>query len=280
VVTSTDVILISRDGRIDYATPSADRVFGRDVRGGRVEDLVRPSEPGRPKPVDGIEATIPSPQGEITVMVHQRDLTHDPTVTGVVTTMRDITAERRLQQDLAYRASHDELTGLINARAWGETMARENDHRRDRGHGIGALFIDLDNFKSINDRYGHAVGDQVLAEAGHRIRACLRTGDLGARVGGDEFALLLLGLTDVDDARTVARRLTHSMAGPIRADDKVIDCPASIGLAYSEGREQLDELVRHADTALYAAKANGKARWSEYDPVEDDSASTNRGRQT
>jgi PAS domain-containing protein len=185
VVTSADVILISRDNRIEYATPSAERVFGRDVRGEQLENLIRAE---RTESAEGVEATIASPHGQITVMVHRRDLIGDPTVGGVVTSMRDITAERQLQSDLAYRASHDELTGLINARAWGETTAQEEDRRQEFGHGIGAMYIDLDNFKSINDRYGHAVGDEVLAEAGRRIRACPRTGDLAARVGGDEFS--------------------------------------------------------------------------------------------
>jgi diguanylate cyclase (GGDEF)-like protein len=266
VVTSTDVILISRDGRVDYATPSADRVFGRDVRGERLEDLVHPIGSDQVEAAAGsVEATIAGPVGEITVTVHYRDLTQDPTVNGVVISMRDITAERRLQRDLAYRASHDELTGLINARAWGETMAREQDRRRELGHGIGALFVDIDNFKHINDSYGHAVGDQVLAETGRRIRDCLRTGDLAARVGGDEFALLLLGLNTVDDARAVAERLSHSLTRPTRADGKDIDCKASIGLAYTEDKEQVQDLVRHADTALYTAKSQGKARWTEYE---------------
>ena len=266
VQTSTDVIVISREGRIEYATPSAARLFGRDVHGEDIGELVQPAETPWTEPVDGAEAAIAGPKGEITVMVHQRDLTQDPSVRGVVTTMRDVTAERRLQRDLAYRASHDELTGLINARAWGETLARKEDRRRELGGGIAAIFIDLDNFKQVNDRHGHAAGDRVLAETGRRVRECVRPGDLAARVGGDEFAVLLLGLGTVSDARATAEGIVRSLSRPVPADPAPIDCPASAGLAYTEGGETLHDLLRDADTALYAAKAQGKGRWAEYHP--------------
>jgi diguanylate cyclase (GGDEF)-like protein len=98
------------------------------------------------------------------------------------------------------------------------------------------------------------------------IRAQLRSQDLAARVGGDEFAALLRGLSHVDDARVVAERLATTIAAPIRADDTEVVCPASVGLAYTEGDEQVPVLVRRADTALYAAKEQGKGRWAEYNP--------------
>jgi diguanylate cyclase (GGDEF)-like protein len=268
VLTATDVILISRDGRIEYATPSADRAFGRDVRGEHINELVKPTDTPSTEPAEGVEATIAGAHGEIAVLARRRDLTEDPTVRGVVTNLRDVTAERRLQRDLAYRASHDEVTGMINSRTWTETLTRHEDRRRELGRGIGAIFIDLDNFKEVNDRYGHAIGDRVLAETGRRIRECVRNGDLAARVGGDEFAVLLLGLNTVDEARAAAQRVAQALAQPVRADTVLIECGGSVGLAYSEGEEQLEDLVRHADTALYSAKARGKGQWAEYQPDE------------
>jgi diguanylate cyclase (GGDEF)-like protein/PAS domain S-box-containing protein len=279
VLTSTDVILISRDGRIEYATPSAQSMFGRDVVGESFDDVVHPStdEPSAeavrwehwPDTVlDGTEAVVRRPDGEeSTVLVHRRDLVGDPTVEGVVTTLRDVTEERALKRDLAYRASHDEMTGLANSRAWGEAITAEGERRRP-GEGIGVVFIDLDNFKQINDRFGHPVGDQVLAEVARRFRECLRAGDVAARVGGDEFAALLRGLSTVDDARAVAQRLATELARPTQIGDLSVECQASIGLSYTEGREQVATLVRQADTALYAAKEQGKGRWTEFNAIQ------------
>jgi diguanylate cyclase (GGDEF)-like protein/PAS domain S-box-containing protein len=280
VVTSTEVILISRDGRIEYATPSAQVLFGRDVLGECFEDIVRPVRPAElgataeavpkgplwPDTADDTEATLSRADGEITVLVHRRDLTREPTVRGVVTTMRDITAERALQRDLAYRASHDELTGLANVRAWEETLAAEGERRRGPGDGIGVIFVDLDSFKSINDQHGHSAGDGVLAEVARRIQSCLRAGDVAARVGGDEFAVLLRGLSSVEDARAAAQRLVDALAHPAEVDSITVECQASVGLSYSEGGERMRPLVRQADTALYAAKDQGKGRWAEYKP--------------
>jgi diguanylate cyclase (GGDEF)-like protein len=140
----------------------------------------------------------------------------------------------------------------------------DGDHRRGPGHGIAVIAIDLDNFKNINDRHGHPVGDELLAEVARRIRDCLRAGDLAARVGGDEFAALLRGLPTADDARALAQRLVEALARPAIVNSMNLECKASVGLAYSEGAEPAHTLVRQADTALYAAKNQGRGRWSEY----------------
>jgi diguanylate cyclase len=126
------------------------------------------------------------------------------------------------------------------------------------------VFVDIDNFRSINDRNGHQAGDEVLAEVARRIQSCLRAGDVAARVGGDEFAVLLRGLSSVEDARAVARRLVESLAHPAIVDSATVDCQASVGLSYTEGMERVRTLVRQADSALYAAKNQGKGRWTEY----------------
>ena len=283
VLTSTDVILISRNGRIEYATPSAQTLVGRDVLGERVDDIVHPhrlsesrptkaevvvNSPLWPSTSDATEATIQRPDDELTVLVHRRDLTDEPTVRGIVTTMRDITAERALQRDLAYRATHDELTGLANMRAWEEALMADGYHRRGPGRGIAVMAIDVDNFKIINDSYGHPVGDKVLAEVARRIQACLRNDDLAARIGGDEFAALLRGLADADDARTLAQRLIDALARPAIINSMTLDCKASIGLSYTEGAEAPHTLLRQADTALYEAKDLGRSRWVEHNPTQ------------
>lgn len=269
VLTSTDAILISRNGRVEYATPSADRFFGRDIVGECFEDVVEPVDgPEWSDSVVGAEGRIHRGDGDVTVVVHRRDLVDDPTVRGVVTTLRDVTAERVLQRDLAYRASHDELTGMENTRAWSETLSAERDRRRGPGHGAAVIFIDLDDFKRINDTYGHPTGDVVLAETARRIQECLRGGDVAARIGGDEFAVLLRDVREVEDARTVAQRLAQALNEPVVVGSERIEGMASIGLAYTEDQERIDALVQRADTALYAAKEQGKGRWTEYNPMQ------------
>jgi diguanylate cyclase (GGDEF)-like protein len=214
--------------------------------------------------VDAAEGTVGRPDEEITVLVHRRDLADDPTVRGIVTTLRDVTAERAMKRDLAYRANHDELTGLANGRLFGRTLDEEHERRVSRGEGTAVLFVDLDDFKSVNDSYGHEAGDRVLAEVARRIHGAIRAGDVAARVGGDEFAVLLRGVPNVDDARAVAERIAQTLSRPADVEGEPVDCGASIGLAYTERRERVDGLTSEADAALYVAKANGKGQWREY----------------
>ena len=276
VLTSTDATLISRGGRIDYATPSAHTIFGRDVKGEVFDDAVRRSPPGESNDAplwsdneDSAEGYLIRPDGEhVAVLVHRRDLTADATVNGVVSTLRNVTAERRLQDDLAYRASHDALTGLSNARAFGDELRGENasgvQRRSYAGAGRAAIFVDLDDFKDVNDTYGHQVGDELLAETARRISSCLRDGDLAARLGGDEFAVLLRGVSDEPAAQSIAQRIVDVLGQPMTVGGIPLNGQASVGLAYTPRRGDLETLIRNADTALYNAKAQGKGRWRQY----------------
>ena len=281
VLTSTDVTLISRDGRIDYATPSAQAMFGRDVCGESFDELVHRHPADRRRrgkadtawsdTEDGAEGYAERATGDVaTVLVHRRDLSGDPTVNGVVTTLRDVTAERNLQRDLAYRASHDALTGLVNAPQFGEelraeqTSAAGTDRLGGSDDGLAVLFIDLDDFKAVNDTYGHDIGDSVLATVARRIGSCLDEDDLAARLGGDEFAVLLRGVPSAAVAREAAQRFSDALAQPARVADLTLDCQASIGLSYHAERRESAALLREADAALYAAKAIGKGHWQQY----------------
>jgi diguanylate cyclase (GGDEF)-like protein len=273
VLTSDDVTMISRGGVVAYATPSALGMFGQDITGHPIDELLNggPAPPGGWTATTGAEATVPRADGEVIVWVRSRDLHGEPTVNGVVTTLRDITAERHLQADLAFRASHDPLTGLANAQSFRDELHASDDaagqlveRRRPSRSGRAALFIDLDDFKTVNDTYGHEVGDRLLAEVACRIQACLRADDLAARLGGDEFAVLLRNVTGVDAVRDVAERIAATLAAPARVDHIMLNCLASIGLAYHSGSGRTDTLLREADSALYSAKAAGKGQWREY----------------
>jgi diguanylate cyclase (GGDEF)-like protein len=267
--TSRDATLISRAGQVEYATPAALELFGRDVRGRRIEEVIdidhwySDSLDGPSNDVDGWEGLIRRPDGStVTVFVRERDLSHDPYVAGMVTTVRDTTVERARHRDLAYRASHDPLTGLANREAFqlrlGSTPASARPGARQ-----AVLFVDLDDFKEINDTYGHHVGDRVLEVAARRIESCLRADDLAARLGGDEFAVLLGFVPDESAAQAIAQRITNALSAEAVIDGLTLTCRASVGLACGRPVVSLAEL-READVALYSAKAAGKGRWSQY----------------
>ncbi|HEY1487133.1 MAG TPA: diguanylate cyclase, partial [Micromonosporaceae bacterium] len=176
-----------------------------------------------------------------------------------------VRAGEKEQNVLAYRASHDGLTGLANAELFRrELRIASRTVAPDRLTAV--LFIDLDDFKNINDTLGHEAGDAVLVAAAQRIRSCLRSADLGARLGGDEFAVLLSEITDDAAGYVVARRLTEVLSQPTMIGGIPVICRASVGLAIAGASDQYDALLRKADTALYAAKAAGKGRWRPYDP--------------
>ena len=273
VQSSPDATVVSRDGVVQYATPAAADLFGRDVRGVPLDDLVDRG-PGRHRARadgrsassraddDGYEGQVRrADSSTVIVMISERDLTDDPHVTGVVTTLRDITAERTRQLDLAFRASHDPLTRLANRESFHHHLQTPPPPGAEPA-ARAVLFVDLDDFKTINDTYGHDVGDRVLAEVARRIESCLRSGDVAARLGGDEFAVLLNHVPDERAAQSVAQRITEAMSAAAEIDDLTLSCRASVGLAY--GPDVSMARLREADMALYAAKAAGKGRWHQY----------------
>jgi len=166
-----------------------------------------------------------------------------------------------LKDRLDHEASHDPLTGLANPRRFALELERVG--RRGRpGDLLGVLFIDLDGFKDVNDQFGHDVGNELLVAVAARLRACVRPGDLVARIGGDEFTIMLTRLTDVETAAAIAQRICDLLCDPFLVGRHQIRISTSIGLAF--GRTQLadtDELLRRADAAMYRAKTDGKARW-------------------
>jgi diguanylate cyclase (GGDEF)-like protein len=169
------------------------------------------------------------------------------------------------QAILAYRASHDALTGLANVQLFRDRLA-ELAETASGDTTTAVVFIDLDDFKAINDTLGHEVGDGVLIAAARRIQGSLRAGDLAARLGGDEFAVLL---PDADDAiaHAIAERITDNLARPTTVAGLPVHCRASAGVATASRPIDYPLLMRRADDALYAAKAHGKGRWRPYQPT-------------
>lgn len=179
-----------------------------------------------------------------------------------------VTAVRRLQleDELRDRSLHDALTGLANRSLFTEQLDLAwADHQR-HGRGLAVLAIDLDGFKTVNDRYGHLAGDQLLIATAHRMQRCVRDSDTLARLGGDEFAIILPDAS-LDDAQALADRLEREVAAPLVVADDTHRITASIGIADVAQRQQAPaDLLREADTAMYAAKADGKAHHETYAP--------------
>jgi len=182
--------------------------------------------------------------------------------------MLDITGQKLLEEQLSHQAFHDVLTGLPNRTNFVEHVSAAIARARRSGRGMAVVYLDLDDFKAVNDTFGHGVGDRLLIEVGRRLRAALRMGDIAARVGGDEFNLLLEGLEDTTEADDVVRRLLDVLSEPYRIDGHEVRIRATAGIAgLDEADLTAEDLQRHADAGLYEAKADGKSRQAWFDPA-------------
>lgn len=189
----------------------------------------------------------------------------DGAVAGRVWSFRDITERRQLEDQLRHQAFHDALTGLANRARFADRLEVALLRSARVAKPVAVLFMDLDNFKSVNDSLGHGIGDRLLIEVARRVSECLRPGDTVARFGGDEFTFLLED-ADVDDAVLIAKRILSELRTPFLVDAREFFVRASIGVAVSnESRRDVEELVRAADVAMYSAKAGGKNRYDVYE---------------
>ncbi len=278
VLNSSDVILIvDGKGLFTYVSPGLERSLGlrpEQWLGRLARDVLHP---GDLPMIDRVYTRMGVPGASVSLQARLRhqdgswrwfditmtDLRHDPTVGGVVGNARDITDTRQVQDQLAYQASHDELTGLAN-----RALLRTRTAAAVRAGPCAVALVDLDDFKGVNDRLGHAVGDDLLRVVAERLRDCVRPGDLVARLGGDEFALLLRDI-DGAGAAQIAQRVVTALGSPIMLGDHELLVQASIGLASSAADEPpdagADDLLRRADMAMYAAKERGKGRYASYD---------------
>jgi diguanylate cyclase (GGDEF)-like protein len=167
-----------------------------------------------------------------------------------------------LKDRLDYEASHDALTELVNRRRFTDELVRTA--RRGRpGDLVAVLFIDLDGFKDVNDRFGHDAGNELLIAVAGRLRTCIRPGDLVARIGGDEFTIMLTRLENVAPAAAIAERVCRELSDPFPLGPGVVRISTSVGIALATTRgADTGDLLRRADRAMYRAKSNGKARWT------------------
>ncbi len=181
----------------------------------------------------------------------------------------DISPEREAEEQLRRQAMHDALTGLANRAFFNERLAHAVSIRKQAGEQTALLFIDLDNFKSLNDRFGHPTGDAILEVLGQRLRALIRAGDTAARLGGDEFALLLEVVSEPAEVARVAERVLEAISEPVEVDGHRFTPEASIGIALGDGAH---DLLKQADAAMHRAKAQVGLGYAFFDPELDHAA--------
>jgi diguanylate cyclase (GGDEF)-like protein/PAS domain S-box-containing protein len=273
---TADVILIvEEDDTVRYASPSAAIVLEVE-RPDRLTDLIAPdhwpavartlhlARAGPPVPVTADWTMLAAGGSRLQAEAVCQDMRADPTVAGLVITLRDVTEQRRLQRELTHLAYHDPLTGLANRALLRERLERALRERDRDGAVVGVLFLDVDDLKAVNDTLGHPAGDDLLAATGRRLAGALRRQDTAARLGGDEFAALIVGARSAQEVEQVAHRVVTAFAEPFQLAGQLVSRAVSVGVATTADASDGEELLRQADLALYVAKSAGKARWSRY----------------
>jgi diguanylate cyclase (GGDEF)-like protein/PAS domain S-box-containing protein len=281
VQNSSDVItILDGDGNVRYHSESVMRVFGYDPTEQLHSDFRMRVHPDDRELVAGFIADAalrPGATAAATWRVRHRDgswlhtetvaanLLDDPNVRGLVLNTRDVSERKELEDQLVHQAFHDGLTGLANRTLFTERV--EQALARIGPTDVAVLFVDLDDFKHVNDSLGHAAGDQLLVAAARRLKSCLRPTDTAARFGGDEFAVLLERVANREAAAAVAARVIDSLHQPFGLQGHTIPIKASVGVAVGRrGVDDADGLLRNADVAMYAAKAGGKDRYELFRP--------------
>jgi len=271
-----DVILVlGSDMTIKYASSSATRLYGDiQVKGANLHHLTADSEqimtytpfdPATSEEIYNGLFRITRHDGQrLLVEVRSTDLRHDETVQGWVLTIRDVTEQHQLEDQLKHQAFHDTLTGLPNRALFTDRAEHAIAVAQRNGTIAAVLFVDLDDFKVVNDTMGHAVGDELLAEVADRLRSVVRKADTAARFGGDEFALLIESLPDPGAVEGFADRVIAAFNGPFELSSGSVLAGATVGVATTADGSDVGELMQHADLALYAAKSEGKRRWHRY----------------
>jgi diguanylate cyclase (GGDEF)-like protein/PAS domain S-box-containing protein len=280
VQSGSDLItLVDDGGTVTYQSPSIEKVLGirtESVVGSPLRDLLHPDDASRL--LTHLEAArAGSGSGVLEVRMRNgaggwqwvealgNTIVDDLLGTGVVLTSRDVSERKTLEDQLTRQAYHDPLTGLANRRLFADRVAAALRSRGDQP--IVVMFVDLDDFKTVNDSLGHAAGDRLLVEVARRLVGAVRSGDSVARLGGDEFAVLLETEVEPDTAERIAARLIEVLREPLMLAETEVVAQASIGVASASPGDQPDELLRNADLAMYMAKGSGKSRYEIYQPA-------------
>ncbi len=266
------------DGLLEYVSPGVSRVLGYapDELVGtplcRLADVGQPEIPGRDGvggDYDGARVACFRHRSGRTVFLEliESPVRRDGAEAGVQGLARDVTRQKRLEEQLVHEALHDPLTGLPNRALFLDRLQHTaRAATREPGALFALLLVDVDDFKRVNDQMGHELGDRVLIDIAARLQRCVRPGDTVCRLGGDEFTVLLHSIHDPGDVTRVADRIRAELVSPFRLSPHELFVSTSIGIAVSStAGNDLGELMRQADTALYRAKEGGKARYELFD---------------
>jgi len=184
---------------------------------------------------------------------------------GGVVSHIDITTRKLAEKKIAHLALHDSLTGIPNRLLFSDRCSQAVARAKRYGKSVALLYVDLDDFKTVNDCHGHSAGDTVLKTVARRLALCVRESDTVARLGGDEFVVLLADVENSQDASRVARKIAHSMSRPIKVEGNEIPAKMSIGISiYPKDGNSMLPLLNSADAAMYRVKAGGKNSYQFY----------------
>lgn len=281
---SSDVVtLVDASDVISYVSPSVSTVLGRiptDLIGKRLETTISPDDVATVKAA--LAKVISGELGQVveyeclmahadgswrTMDVSAVNLMSDPDVRSIVLHQRDVSDRRMLERKLEHQALHDALTDLPNRALFIDRVDHALSLASRSLDAIGVLFIDLDDFKGVNDNLGHEAGDALLVEVARGLSVSMRPGDTVARLGGDEFGVLIETGELPRTALAVADRIERVLEVPITIGHDALSVQASIGLAIGRpGHDRAEDLLRNADLAMYVAKYNGKARVEQFQP--------------
>jgi len=272
---STDIILITEPaGQIKYASPSVRTVLALPeyrLVGTNMVDWIHPDDVATIMSAGAeflekgqnptVEVRLQHADGEwLYFECVVRNLIHHKNIGGIVYNARNITERKYAQEELLFNATHDALTGLPNRALFlGRLKIAVERMKRHPQQGAAVLFVDVDDFKVVNDCYGHAVGDVLVKEVGNRLRACMRSDGTIARMGGDEFTVLVEDVTDPSDAIRVAQRVESAFKQPFLLEGHEVYKSASIGIALATAETSAETVLQNADIAMYRAKDHGKA---------------------